>query len=64
LIGESDRLGTLEPGRLADVVAYRHDPMSIHIDELRSLRPAFTMVGGRVIRTGAREQSPASGRTR
>jgi predicted amidohydrolase YtcJ len=49
LIGESDRLGTLEPGRLGDLVAYRRDPMSIPADELRSLRPAFTMVGGRMI---------------
>jgi predicted amidohydrolase YtcJ len=49
LIGESDRLGTLEPGRLADIVAYRRDPMSVPVDELRSLRPAFTMVAGRII---------------
>ena len=49
LIGESDRLGTLEPGRLADVVAYRRDPMSIPADELRSLRPAFTMVAGHIV---------------
>lgn len=49
LIGESDRLGTHEPGRLTDVVAYRRDPMSIPVDELSSLRPAFTMVGGRII---------------
>ena len=49
LIGESDRLGTLEPGRLADLVAYPHDPMSIPVDELRSLHPGFTMVSGRII---------------
>ena len=44
-----DRLGTLEPGRLADLVAYRRDPLSIPVDQLRSLRATFTMVGGRVI---------------
>jgi len=49
LIGESDRLGTLESGKLADVVAYRRDPMNIPIGELPSLHPAFTMVGGRII---------------
>jgi predicted amidohydrolase YtcJ len=64
LIGESDRLGTLEPGKLADVVAYRRDPMNIPADELRSLHPAFTMVGGHIIPTGAREQSSPSGKTR
>jgi predicted amidohydrolase YtcJ len=49
LMGESERLGTLEPGRLADLVAYRRDPLSIPVDQLRSLRATFTMVGGRVI---------------
>jgi predicted amidohydrolase YtcJ len=49
LIGESDRLGSLQPGHLADLVAYRHDPMNIPTDQLRSLRPAFTMVGGRMV---------------
>ena len=49
VIGETDRLGTLEPGRLADVVAYSSDPMSIPADQLRSLRPTFTMVGGHII---------------
>jgi predicted amidohydrolase YtcJ len=59
-----DRLGTLEPGRLADVVAYPRDPMSMPVDELRSLHPGFTMVGGHIIPTGAREQSSPSGKTR
>jgi predicted amidohydrolase YtcJ len=49
LIGESERLGTLEPGRLADIVAYRRDPLGIPVGELRSLRPTFTMVGGRIV---------------
>ena len=56
LIGESDRVGTLEPGRLADLVAYRLDPMSIPVDELPKLRPTFTMVGGRIIPTGGRDR--------
>jgi len=60
LIGESDRLGTLEPGRLADVVAYRRDPMNIPVDELRTLRPAFTMVGGRIIAHEGKSPVPSS----
>jgi predicted amidohydrolase YtcJ len=58
LIGESDRLGTLEAGKLADLVAYRRDPMSIPVDELPSLQPAFTMVGGRIIAAGDRSRNP------
>jgi predicted amidohydrolase YtcJ len=55
LVGESDRLGTLEPGRLADVVAYSRDPMSIPVDQIRSLRPVFTMVAGRIVPTAGRD---------
>jgi predicted amidohydrolase YtcJ len=60
LIAESDRLGTLQPGRLADVVAYRRDPMSIPVDELRALRPAFTMFGGRIIAHQGKNPVPSS----
>ena len=28
LHGENDRLGTLEPGKLADIVAFHKDPMT------------------------------------
>jgi predicted amidohydrolase YtcJ len=49
LMGEADRIGSLEPGLLADVVAYRRDPMTIETDQLPKLRPAFTMVGGQVV---------------
>ena len=48
LLGESDRLGSLQPGRRADLVAYRNDPMNVPPDQLRSLRPALTMIGGRI----------------
>jgi predicted amidohydrolase YtcJ len=47
LTGEGDRRGTLEPRRLADFVAYRADPVTAPVDELPSLTPAITCVGGR-----------------
>jgi predicted amidohydrolase YtcJ len=49
LDGEEARRGTLEPDHLADLVAFRADPMQVELDELRSLRPAFTIIGGRVV---------------
>ena len=49
LDGESHRRGTLQPGRLADLVAFRADPITCPVDDLRSLRPAFTIVGGRAV---------------
>jgi predicted amidohydrolase YtcJ len=49
LNGESHRRGTLEPRRLADLVAFRSNPITCPIDDLPSLRPVFTMVGGRTV---------------
>ena len=46
---ESHRRGTLEPRRLADLVAFQTDPITCPVDELPSLRPIVTMVGGRVV---------------
>jgi predicted amidohydrolase YtcJ len=49
LNGEADRLGSITPGKLADLVAYPADPLTIDVDELPQLTPAFTIVGGRVV---------------
>jgi predicted amidohydrolase YtcJ len=46
---ESHRRGTLEPRRLADLVAFRSNLITCPVDELPLLRPVFTMVGGRVV---------------
>jgi predicted amidohydrolase YtcJ len=48
LNGEGHRRGTLRPGRLADLVAFRANPITCPVDDLPALRPAFTIVGGRV----------------
>jgi predicted amidohydrolase YtcJ len=49
LNGEADRLGTITPGKLADLVAYPADPLTLDVDELPELTPAFTIVGGQVV---------------
>jgi predicted amidohydrolase YtcJ len=49
LLGESDRLGSIEPGHFADLVAFRSDPLRCPLDDLRRLRPGFTLVGGRPV---------------
>jgi predicted amidohydrolase YtcJ len=46
---ESQRRGTIHPRRLADLVAYRTDPITCPVDQLLGLRPVFTMVGGRAV---------------
>ena len=46
---ESERRGTIQPRRLADLMAYRTDPITCPVDQLLGLRPAFTLVGGRAV---------------
>jgi predicted amidohydrolase YtcJ len=43
---EQDKLGSITPGKLADLVAYPLDPLAADPDALRDLRPAFTVIGG------------------
>jgi predicted amidohydrolase YtcJ len=46
---DQDRLGSLVPGKLADIVAYPADPLTADVDDLPGLTPAFTIVGGRPV---------------
>jgi predicted amidohydrolase YtcJ len=49
LNGDVKRLGSITPGKLADLVAYPADPLAVDVDDLPQLIPAFTIVGGRVV---------------
>ena len=49
LNSESHRRGSLEPGKLADLVALRSNPITCPIDNLLQLRPVFTMVGDQAV---------------
>jgi imidazolonepropionase-like amidohydrolase len=47
LIGWSDRVGTLDPGKFADIVAVEGDPVA-DVSVLESVR--FVMKGGQVVK--------------
>ena len=49
LNGEADRLGSIAPGKLADLVGYRLDPLAADPDDLAELTPTFTITGGRAV---------------
>jgi predicted amidohydrolase YtcJ len=44
---EQHRLGSVTPGKLADLAGYPADPLAADPDDLAELTPAFTIVGGR-----------------
>jgi predicted amidohydrolase YtcJ len=44
--GLEDRLGLLAPGYFADLIVLEHDPFERPPDELHSVQPVATMVGG------------------
>jgi imidazolonepropionase-like amidohydrolase len=52
LMGWQDRVGTLEPGRFADLIAVAGDPLE-DIGELERVK--FVMKGGQVVKNGWRE---------
>lgn len=46
-IGRERHVGSLEPGKQADLVILDRDPLAVPTAEIRSIRPQATMVGGR-----------------
>ena len=53
---EEGEKGTIEPGRLADLVVLSADPLSVPPAAIRDLRVELTMVGGRVVYERSRER--------
>ena len=41
--------GTLAPGRFADVVVLDHDPFAVAPESLGTIKPRYTIVGGKVV---------------
>jgi predicted amidohydrolase YtcJ len=58
LFREND-LGSIQPGRFADLVVIDKDYLTIPADQIKDIRPTLTMVGGRVVFDAATE--PAAG---
>jgi len=46
---DDDVLGTIEPGKLADLVVLTDDPLKVSDDKLRKLSSQLTLQGGRVV---------------
>ena len=51
-LGEENDLGSLETGKLADLVVLDKPYLDIDPEEIRTMRPVLTLVGGRVAHAG------------
>lgn len=55
LLFKEQDLGSLEPGKLADLVVLDRDYLTVPVDEIRDLRSVLTVVGGRIVYDAASE---------
>jgi predicted amidohydrolase YtcJ len=49
LIFQENNLGSIQPGKLADLVVLDRDYLTVPADQIRNIKPVMTMVGGRIV---------------
>jgi predicted amidohydrolase YtcJ len=49
---QENNLGSLQPGKLADLVILDRDYLTVPAEQIRRIRPVMTMLGGRIVYDG------------
>jgi predicted amidohydrolase YtcJ len=49
IVFQESNLGSLQPGKYADLVVLDRDYLTIPDDEIKDIHPLMTMVGGRIV---------------
>ena len=49
VVFQESNLGSLQPGKYADLVVLDRDYLTVPADEIKDIKPVMTMVGGRVV---------------
>lgn len=49
LIFQENNLGSIQPGKLADLLVLDRDYLTIPSDQIKDIKPVMTMVGGRIV---------------
>ena len=55
LVFQEDDLGSIQPGKLADLVVLDRDYLTIPADQIGNIHPVMTMVGGRFVYENAQQ---------
>jgi predicted amidohydrolase YtcJ len=61
-IFQEDNLGSIQPGKLADLVVLDHDYLTVPADQIKDIKPVMTIVGGRIVYDASAEASLSSKR--
>ncbi len=46
---QENNLGSIQPGKLADLVALDRDYLTVPADQIKDIQPVMTMIGGRIV---------------
>jgi predicted amidohydrolase YtcJ len=49
LVFQENNLGSIQPGKLADLLVLDRDYLTVPADQIRNIKPVLTMVGGRIV---------------
>ena len=49
MVFQENSLGSIQPGKLADLVVLDRDYLTVPADQIKDIRPVMTMVGGRIV---------------
>jgi predicted amidohydrolase YtcJ len=60
LVFQENNLGSIQPGKLADLVVLDRDYLTIPADQIKEIKPVMTMVGGRIVYDSATPTASAA----
>jgi predicted amidohydrolase YtcJ len=49
LVFQEDNLGSIQPGKLADLVVLDRDYLTVPAEQIKDIKPVMTIVGGRIV---------------